>query len=63
MNRLKEIRFKKCKTQIQLFKDTGIWPSRVSYIENGYMEAKEAEKIKLSKALGVKKDWLFPKNE
>jgi transcriptional regulator with XRE-family HTH domain len=60
MNRLRETRFKKSKTQIQLFKVTGIWPSRISYIENGYMEAKEEEKKKLSEALGVEKNWLFP---
>lgn len=63
MNKLKVARFKKGRTQIQLFKETGIWPSRISYIENGYMGAKEAEKTKLSKALGVKNDWLFPENE
>ena len=61
MNRVKEARFKKGKTQIQLFKETSIWSSRISYIENGHMNPSEEEKKKLSDALDVKKDWLFPK--
>jgi len=60
MNRLREARFKKNKTQIQLFIDTGICQSKISYIENGYWIASEEEKIKLANALGVEKDWLFP---
>jgi len=63
MNRLKEERFKKSKTQIQLFKETGIWPSKISYIENGYWNPSEKEKKKLARALGVTKYWLFLKNE
>jgi transcriptional regulator with XRE-family HTH domain len=47
-------------SQLILFKKTGIWPSRISYIENGHLPAKEEEKKKLSKALGVEIDWLFP---
>ena len=61
MNRVKEARFKKGKTQIQLFKETGMWPSRISYIENGYMKPSKKEKKKLTNALHVKVDWLFPK--
>jgi len=63
MNRLKEARFKKRKSQIQLFKETGIWPSKISYIENGYWNPSEEEKEKLAKALGVKKEWLFPEKK
>lgn len=59
-NRLKEARFKKGKSQLQLFKETNIWPARISYIENGRWNPTEREKIKLSNALGVDKDWLFP---
>jgi len=61
MNRVKEARFKKGKTQIQLFKETGMWPSRISYIENGYMKPSKKEKKKLANALSVEVDWLFPK--
>ncbi len=62
-NRLKEARFKKGKSQIQLFKETSIWPSKISYIENGYWNPSEVEKEKLAKALGVERDWLFPKED
>jgi len=62
MNRLKEARFKKSKSQIQLFKETGIWTSKISYFENGYWIPTEEEKIRLANALDVKKDWLFPKD-
>ena len=63
MNRIKEARFKKRKSQIQLFKETGIWPSKISYIENGYWNPSEAEKTKLANCLDVEKDWLFPKED
>ncbi|MHA2217640.1 MAG: helix-turn-helix domain-containing protein [Candidatus Hodarchaeales archaeon] len=61
MNRLKETRFRKGKTQIQLFKETGIWASRISYIENGYMKPRKKEKQMLAEALCVDENWLFPK--
>jgi transcriptional regulator with XRE-family HTH domain len=61
MNRLREARFKKRKSQIQLFKETGIWPSRISYIENGYMRPHEEEEIRISNTLGFERSWLFPK--
>ena len=60
-NRLKEARFKKGKSQLQLFKETNIWPARISYIENGRWNPSEKEKIKLADALNVEEDWLFPK--
>lgn len=63
MNRLREARFKKRKSQLQLFKQTGIWPSKISYIENGYWNPSEKEKKKLARALGVTKNWLFSENE
>ena len=63
MNRLREARFKKRKSQLQLFKQTGIWPSKISYIENGYWNPSAKEKKKLARALGVTKDWLFLENE
>ena len=61
MNKIKEARFKKNITQIELYKRTGIWPSRLSLIERKYIEASKAEKIKLADALNVEEDWLFPK--
>lgn len=57
------MRFEKNITQIELYKRTGIWPSRLSLIENGHIEASDEEKKKLAKALGVKKNWLFSENE
>ena len=63
MNRLKEARFKTGKTQIQLFRDTGIWPSRISYIENGYMNPTEEEKSKLANALGIEVAKVVPEEK
>ena len=40
-----------------------MWPSKISYIENGYWDPSEEEKEKLAKELGVKKGWLFLENE
>ena len=60
MNRLKEARFKKKQTQLRLYLETGITPCVISWIENGRWNPSEEEKEKLTKALGVTKDWLFP---
>lgn len=60
MNNIKKARFEKNITQIELYKRTGIWPSKLSLIENGYLSANDAEKTRLSNALDVGKDWLFP---
>ena len=54
MNNIKNMRFEKNITQIELYKRTGIWPSRLSLIENGHIEASDEEKEKLAKALGKK---------
>jgi len=59
-NRLREARFKKGKSQLQLFKETNIWPARISYIQSGRWNPNEEEKIKLANALNVEVDWLFP---
>ena len=48
---------------MELYKRTGIWPSRLSLIENSHIEASEGEKVRLARALGFKKDWLFSENE
>ena len=62
MNQLKLARFKTKKSQIQLFKETGIWPSRISYIENDHMKATKTEKKKLAKALDWDINVLFPED-
>ena len=54
MNNIKKARFEKNITQIELYKRTGIWPSRLSLIENGHIEASDEEKEKLARALGKK---------
>ena len=54
MNNIKNMRFEKNITQIELYKRTGIWPSRLSLIENGHIEASDEEKEKLARALGKK---------
>jgi transcriptional regulator with XRE-family HTH domain len=60
MNRLKEARFFSKKPQIKLWIETGIHYSTISRIECGYIQPTEEQKKKLAKAIGVKKDWLFP---
>lgn len=62
-NRLKEARFFARKPQVQLWLVTGIHYSTISRIECGYIEPNEEQKIKLAKALRVKKDWLFPERD
>ena len=59
-NRLKEARFFAKKPQIKLWLETGIHYSTISRIECGYLKPTEEQKNKLSIALGVEKDWLFP---
>ena len=61
MNKLKETRFRKEKSQLQLYLETGIAPCIISWIENGRWNPSEKEKIKLANALNTEVDWLFPK--
>jgi transcriptional regulator with XRE-family HTH domain len=63
MNLVREARFHKRMSQMLLFRKTGIWPSRISYIENGYMEPNDKEKQKLAKALEVEIEELFPSEQ
>ena len=63
MNRLKKARFQRNLTQIKLWQKTGVQPFRISYIENGYVEARPDEKKKLSDALGYSDKWIFPGDE
>ena len=59
MCNLRKIRFEQRVTQIDLMVKTGIWPSRISLLENGYLQPKPDEKEKLARALGVKIEELF----
>jgi transcriptional regulator with XRE-family HTH domain len=63
MNRLREARSKRRKSQLKLYLETGITPCVISWIENGRWNPTEIQKKKLAKALGVKKNWLFSENE
>jgi transcriptional regulator with XRE-family HTH domain len=63
MNNLRKARLKADKTQLQLMKETGIYFATISKIERGWIKPSVEQKKKLAKALRVKKDWLFPKNE
>ena len=63
MNRLREARSKRRKSQLKLYLETGITPCVISWIENGRWNPTEIQKKKLAKALGVKKGWLFLENE
>jgi len=63
MSKLREVRFYKRVSQLELFKRTGVWPSKISAIENGLLEPSEREKRKLAKALKVAVAELFPKEE
>ncbi len=60
-NRLKEARFFEKKPQIKLWLETGIHYSTISRIECGYILPTQEQREKLANALGVEKDWLFPK--
>jgi transcriptional regulator with XRE-family HTH domain len=60
MNKLREVRVVQRVTQYQLRVITGIHPSKISLIENGFVEPREDEIKKLSTALGVKPEEIFP---
>jgi transcriptional regulator with XRE-family HTH domain len=60
MNRLREARFRRRISQLRLFKVTGVWPSKISAIENDLLPPTGEQKKKLSKALNYPIEWLFP---
>lgn len=60
MNRLRHARLRADKTQLQLWKETGIFYATISKIECGWLKPTNEQKQKLAKALSVDKDWLFP---
>lgn len=61
MNKLRDVRVLKRITQFQLRIATGIHQSKISFIENGLIEPREDEAKRLSKALGVETQELFPR--
>jgi len=60
MNNLRKARLEADKSQLQLMKETNIYFSTISRIERGWLKPNEEQRVKLARALGVKKDWLFP---
>lgn len=63
MNRLREVRVIKRVSQFQLRLLSGVHQSKISLIENGLMEPRIDEARKLSKALGVRPEEIFPQSE
>lgn len=59
MNKLRDTRVLKRITQFQLRIATGVHQSKISMIENGLIEARDDEKKKLSRALGVTPQEIF----
>jgi transcriptional regulator with XRE-family HTH domain len=58
MTPLKRARVLKGKRQIDVYNETGIWPCRLSMIENGLIKAKQEEMQKLSEVYGTALDEL-----
>lgn len=63
MNRMKVVRAEKRVTQFELRNKTGINATKISFVENGLIEATQEEKTKLAGALGVTVDEVFPRAE
>jgi transcriptional regulator with XRE-family HTH domain len=59
-NRLRDTRVLKRVTQFQLRLQTGINATKISFIENGLVEARDDEKRKLARALGANPEEVFP---
>jgi len=62
MNRLREARFIRRMTQMVVYQRTGIWPSKLSAIENGFIPPADEEKKQLSALLEMEEHWLFPES-
>ena len=60
MNRLKEIRNERNLSQLRLALLTGIAPSELSRIENGWIRPYPGWRKRLARALGVTEKELFP---
>ena len=63
MNNLRKARFEKRISQIQLFQKTGIWPSRISHLENDHVKATRTEKKKLATALNNEYKYRYKTNK
>jgi transcriptional regulator with XRE-family HTH domain len=63
MNRLREVRVVKRLRQFDLRDLTGIHPSKISLIENGLVEPRPDEILKISKALDICPEQIFEKCE
>jgi transcriptional regulator with XRE-family HTH domain len=63
MNRLKEIRKREGKSQIDLCKSTGIAPSDISRIENNLTYAYSDWRKHLTKSLKVSENEIFHKED
>jgi transcriptional regulator with XRE-family HTH domain len=59
VNRLREERVIRRITQYQLKILTGINPAAISLIERGLMQAREDQKEKIARVLGVNKDEIW----
>ena len=62
-NRIKEFRFHRGFTQDDIFLKTRIWPSKLSKIERGILDANEREKKLIAKALKAPLKKVFPDDE
>jgi transcriptional regulator with XRE-family HTH domain len=60
MNRLKEFRKSKQLSQLKLAMATGIAPTEISRIENGWIRPYPGWRKRLAEALGVTEAELFP---
>jgi len=60
MNKLREERQRQKLSQFQLSLKSGVWASKISWIENNHWNPSEVEKIRLSNALNVSVSLLFP---
>jgi len=59
MRQLKKVRILNGKRQIDVFNEIGIWPARLSMIENGLIRPRKLEIHKLSKLYGTSPEQLF----
>ena len=53
---LREARFKRRLTQLDIRLRTGIHQSKISHFERGFMKPRQDEKARLAKALSLKPD-------
>jgi len=56
MNVIKKKRFEKGLSQIEIYKITGIWPSRLSLIENGHVIPSMLERKNLADLLEIREN-------